>query len=75
MGALNILGWVGNGFIVAGLWGVGSRHRNAFLLSIVGEAFYIGRSFALQDWALFCVCWVFLLMALRGYILWGDKAP
>lgn len=71
---MDLTGWLGNLFIVAGLWGVGSRKRGAFLFSIAGEAFYIHRSFMVRDWALFAVCWVFLAMAARGYVLWGRKA-
>lgn len=68
-----MLGWIGNLFIVGGLWGVGNKNRRAFLLSIVGEGFWITNSYIRHDWALFSICWVFLLMALRGYILWGKQ--
>jgi hypothetical protein len=66
-----VLGWIGNIFIVIGLWRVGDKHRNAFLFSMVGEAFYVIRSYVLGDWALFSICWVFLLMAGRAYLKWG----
>lgn len=66
-----MLGWIGNLFIVIGLWGIGNKQRNAFIFSIIGEAAYIVRSYQSADWALFAVCWVFLLMAVRGYIKWG----
>jgi hypothetical protein len=69
-----MMGWLGNLFIVAGLWGIGSKRQGAFLFSILGEALYIYRSYATHDWALFSVCWVFLLMAARGYILWGRAS-
>lgn len=68
-----MLGWIGNLFIVAGLWGIGSKRRGAFLFSVVGESAYIARSYIAADWALFAVCWVFLLMAVRGFILWGRS--
>jgi len=32
-----MLGWVGNGFIVAGLYGIGDKRRGAFLLTLAGE--------------------------------------
>jgi hypothetical protein len=70
---MDLVGWIGNLFIVAGLWGIGSKQRGAFLFSIIGESCYIARSFIRGDWALFFVCWVFLLMAMRGYILWGKN--
>jgi hypothetical protein len=68
-----MLGWIGNLFIVAGLWGIGNKWRPAFLFSIVGEAAYILRSYLVQDWALFAICWIFLIMAIRGYIKWGNS--
>lgn len=68
-----MLTWIGNTFIVAGLWGVGNRNRSAFLLFITGESLWIAASYLRHDWALFSICWVFLLMALRGYWLWGKN--
>jgi hypothetical protein len=68
-----MLTWIGNGFIVAGLWGVGNRYRPAFLASLVGESFWITASYFRRDWALGSICIVFFLMALRGYILWGRN--
>ncbi len=66
------LGWIGDVFIVVGLYGVGNRSRRAFLASIVGEACWILRATALRDWALAAICVVFLLMAVRSYIKWGQ---
>lgn len=63
-------GWIGNIFIVGGLWGIGNKVRNAFLLSILGELCYIVRSYRTKDWPLFAVCWVFALMAARGWWKW-----
>lgn len=63
-------GWIGNIFIIGGLWGIGNKVRNAFLLSIIGELCYIIRSYRAKDWPLFAVCWVFALMAARGWWKW-----
>ena len=68
MGWLN---WIGNIFIVGGLWGVGNKNRNAFILSLVGESLWIASSAIVGNWALFTICLVFWGMALRGYIKWG----
>ena len=67
-----MLAWIGNILIVAGLWGVGSKRRNAFLLSIAGEGAWIANAYSRGDWALTSICVVFLLMALRGWYLWGK---
>jgi len=66
-----MIGWIGNTFIILGLIGVGNRRRGAFLFSIIGELIYISRSYIAGDWSLFWCCVIFLLMAVRGYILWG----
>jgi hypothetical protein len=70
---LLLAGWTGNVFIVVGLWGVGNKRRGAFWCSMIGEACYIWRSYIARDPALGFVCVVFLLMALRGYVLWGRE--
>lgn len=68
-----VLGWIGNLFIIAGLWGVGNRSRRAFLFSVVGEACWISNATARRDWALASICVVFAVMAIRGYIKWGAQ--
>jgi len=67
-----MLGWIGNIFILIGMWQVGNRWRHAFFFSIVGESFYVARSYYAQDWALFWICNIFLLMALRAWVKWGQ---
>lgn len=67
-----MLGWIGNFFIVAGLWEVGNRNRAGFLASIAGETAWIANAYSRGDWALTSICVVFLLMAIRGYIKWGQ---
>lgn len=66
-----MLGWIGNLFIVGGLWGVGNKNRDAFLLSIVGETLWIANAINKNDVALASICVVFLLMAVRGYVKWA----
>ncbi len=68
-----MLGWIGNVFIVAGLWGLGNKYRPAFLFSIGGESLWIANAYRRADWALTSICVVFLLMAVRGFILWGRE--
>jgi len=65
------LSWIGNFFIVAGLWGIGNKRRHAFLLSIAGESAWIAVAYMRHDWALASVCTIFLLMAIRGWIKWA----
>ncbi len=70
-----MLGWIGNLFIVLGLWGITSQrpYRNAFLFSIAGESAWIANAYGRSDWALAFICVVFALLAVRGWINWGKK--
>lgn len=67
-----MLGWIGNVFIVYGLWGVGNKQRNAFLASMVGEALWIANAYLRSDWALASICVVFFGMAARAYYKWAE---
>jgi hypothetical protein len=67
-----MLGWIGNIFIVYGLWGIGNKQRTAFIASMIGEALWIVNASIKSDWALASICVVFFVMALRSFILWGD---
>ena len=64
-------GWIGNAFIVIGLWKIADKWRSAFLFSIIGESCWMVNAFMKQDWALFSICAVFNVMALRSYVKWG----
>lgn len=68
-----MLAWIGNVFIVIGLWGVGNKSRNAFIPSIIGEAAWITHAYLRSDWALAAICVVFCAMAVRSYIKWGQE--
>lgn len=66
-----MLGWLGNIFIVVGLWGVGNRNRNAFLCSIAGEILWTINASIRHDWALASICVVFGAMAVRSWVKWA----
>lgn len=67
-----MLGWIGNLFIVAGLWGVGNKRRGAFGFSVAGEILWTGNAALRHDWALATICVVFSVLAVRSYIKWGQ---
>lgn len=67
-----MLGWIGNVFIVGGLYGVANKRRNAFISSMLGESFWIANATLRHDPALVSICIVFLGMAVYGYFKWGD---
>lgn len=69
-----MLGWIGNFFIVSGLWGIGNKVRRAFLLSVVGESLWVANALSKTpvDWALASICVVFAVLAVRSYVKWGN---
>jgi hypothetical protein len=71
---ISALTWVGNAFIVTGLYKIADKWRHAFLFSIAGETCWMLASYARSDWALLSICGVFNIMALRSWIKWGQDA-
>lgn len=65
--------WVGNIFIVLGLWLIGNKYRNAFILSIIGEVCWVIYSLQHTLFSLAFICSIFALLALRSYIKWGNN--
>ena len=70
-----MIAWIGNIFICIGLWRLGSKCRDAFFFSIVGEVIWIYWSASERLWSLTFICCVFCIMAIRGAILWNKKEP
>lgn len=66
------LDWIGNIFIVLGLWGVGNKSRNAFLFSTIGEVIYIAYALLSGLYGLAFICGVFATIAIRNYQKWGN---
>lgn len=67
-----LLGWVGNIFLVWGIWEIGNRRRFAHLLTVVGEAAWIVKSIAVGAYDLAAICTVFLVLAARCWVKWGK---
>jgi len=67
-----VIGWIGNVFIVVGLYGVGNKRRGAFVLTAIGELVWVAHATLRADWALAAICIVFAVMAVRSYVLWGK---
>lgn len=68
-----MIGWIGNVFIVIGLYKIADKWRHAFLFSIAGESCWMVNSYFRADWALFSICAVFNVMALRSFVKWGRS--
>lgn len=69
---MEILKWIGNVFIVAGLWKIGDKWRHAFLFSIVGETAWTIAAIQSGDYALATICTVFNILALRSWFKWAS---
>jgi hypothetical protein len=67
-----MLAWVGNFFIVLGLWQIGNKKRYAFILSLLGESAWVGYAMVIRMYSLAFICLIFAVLALRNYIKWGE---
>ena len=67
------MGWIGNIFIIFGLWFVGNKKRWAFILSVIGEVCWIIHSLLIQMYDLAIICVVFALLAARSWYKWGKE--
>lgn len=67
-----LLGWVGNVFLVWGIWEIGNRRRFAHLLTVIGETAWIAKSLIVGQYDLAFICVVFLVLAARCWVKWGD---
>lgn len=66
------MGWIANILIVIGLWQVGSKVRNAFLWTGVGEALWFTHAVHRGLYDLAALCLVFAGLAIRNWWKWGQ---
>lgn len=69
---MGYIGWLGNLFIIGGLWGIGSKYRHAFLASIVGEVIWLVKAAYCEQYDLAAMCVVFAALAARSWYKWGK---
>ena len=67
------MGWIGNVFLVIGLWLVGYKNRKAFIYSIIGETIWTIYSIKRGMYDLAFICIIFGGLAIRNWYLWGKK--
>jgi hypothetical protein len=65
------ISWIGNIFIVIGLWFIGSKKRWAFIFSMLGEALWIAAAVRRHEFDLAFICVIFFALAARSYVKWG----
>lgn len=64
------LSWIGNIFIILGLYYIGNKKRFAFIFSVVGETSWIGYALLSQQYNLAFICIIFAGMAIRNWFKW-----
>jgi len=67
---LTLLGYLGDVFLVWGVWEMGNRKRYAHLVTVVGETCWIACSLARHEYELTFICVLFGLLAARAWWLW-----
>ena len=67
------MGWVGNIFLITGLWLVGDKKRIAFVFSVIGETIWIVYSLKKEMYDLAFICVIFALLAVRSWFKWGKE--
>ena len=68
---ISVMKWLGNAFLIAGLWKLGDGWRHAYWLTILGEVCYIVVS--LNDFPLAFICGLFAVVSFRNWYIWRDN--
>jgi hypothetical protein len=69
------LGYLGDVFLVWGVWQMGNRQRYAHLVTVVGELCWIVMSLARGEYELTFICVLFAALAFRAWIKWAPETP
>lgn len=64
------IGWLGNAFVIAGLWFLSPHSRWPFLATAVGELIWAVRSWQIGQPDMLLICVLFAGLALRNYWRW-----
>lgn len=67
------VGWIGNIFIIIGLWKAGDKSRNAFIFSVIGEVIWVAYALYCNMYDLAFVCVIFGLIAVRNFLKWRKE--
>jgi hypothetical protein len=72
---MTLLGWLANALCVVGVWGVGSKRRGAFLVTIAGELLWVVVALDRGMYDLAAVCLLFGVLAFRSWYQWRPTKP
>ncbi len=70
---MTIMGWVGNAFLIAGLYTMSPKRRWPFLLSLAGDGVWLAVSVYRWSPDLMFLCSVFCGLAVYNYAKWGKR--
>ena len=65
--------WIATIFVIVGVWLLCDKMRIAFLINIIGCFFWIGYGIQHLIISIALVNALFILVNIRGWILWGRK--
>jgi hypothetical protein len=68
------VGWLGNFFIIWGMFLVGNKNPNCFLFSITGEIIWSYHAISIGMYDLAAISIIFIGVALRNYFKWRREA-
>lgn len=67
---MEIIGWIGSAFLLAGLAFVGGKRRDGFLLGLIGEVLWVVKAIATDQYDLASICAVFALVYVCNWFRW-----
>ena len=70
---MDLTGWAGSALIFVGLWLVGGKRKEGFLLAFLGECFWVQRGINTGLWDLTVLSIFFVGINLVNYIRWSKK--
>lgn len=70
---IQCVGWMGSFLLVLGMFFVGEKSRTGFVIAGIGEALWIYKSYATEQWDLFVICVIFTGLYAWNFYKWGRK--
>lgn len=68
-----MLGWIGWALAFSGMYLIGGKKWQGFVLCMVADLLLIGDSWAHEYWSLFVACWLFFCLHIFNIYRWVKK--
>lgn len=69
---IDLIGWFGNIFIIAGIIGIAYKYRNGFILGVVGNSLWCIKGIATEQWDLVSIEMIIVILQALSYWKWGQ---